>query len=264
LQTDEWRRRHGLAKLRGWVLFVLASVAIGLIAREVFAADGTPFSPARKLTSWYTDRNPIDIEVVATTGADPDARFLQPRRTLRLRLERAYVDSIGWREQPPYDYSSASLSFDTITGLPTALFQAPPEQVDKRGDDISRPGHDKMVRRTLNLTINGHSSAEHLRADSAKLNRCRGVQERDGLFRFKDDGSAYCHIGASLGETSYVAVLSPDLSLQINCTDQAIGCSTTFPYGDFAPKVSFHRDHLDGWRTVLDRARDFLDAKKYQ
>jgi hypothetical protein len=264
LQTSEWRLRHGSARLGRWVLLALASVAISLIASEIFAADGTPFTPARKLTSWYTDRNPIDIEVVATSGIGPDARFLQPRRTLRLRLERAYVHLILWREQPPYDYSSAGLSFDSITGLPTVLFQAPPEQVDKRGDDIPQLGHDKMVRRTLNLIIDGHWSAEQLRMNSANLDRCRGVQERDGLFRFKDDGSAYCHIGASLGETSYVAVLSPDLSSRITCTDQAIGCSMTFPYGDFAPKVSFHRDHLDGWRTVLDRVRDFLDAKKYQ
>src|SRR5205085_6769836 len=89
-QTSGCRLRHGSARLGRWVLLALASVAISLIASEMFAADGTPFTPARKLTSWYTDRNPIDIEVVATSGADPDARFLQPRRTLRLRLERAY------------------------------------------------------------------------------------------------------------------------------------------------------------------------------
>ncbi len=153
LQTNEWRRRHGLARLGRWVLFALAFVAISLITREMFAADGTPFSPARKLTTWYTDRTPIDIEVVATSGADPDARFLEPRRTLRLRLERAYVDSIGWRERPPYDYSSLALSFDRITGLPRALLQAPSEQVDKRGDDIPRLRHEELIRRTFVVTI---------------------------------------------------------------------------------------------------------------
>jgi len=237
----------------------LAAFAAFLAANGA-AAEGGPFNPIRKFSTWYTDRSPVDVEVVATSGPDSEAHFLEPRRTLRLRLERAYVDSIAWRERPPYDYSFVGLSFDMTTGLPAALFQAPPEQVDKRGDDISRIGHSALVRRTLNISIRGYSSANLLKANTPKLNRCRGKQEQDDLFSFQSNGSD-CYRGIK-PDPIYIAVISADLSLQITCNDQPLGCRMAFPYGDFAPEVGFNRHRLYEWRSIVDRARAFLDAKK--
>ena len=149
-----------------------------------------------------------------------------------------------------------------VTGLPTALFQAPPEQVDKRGDDISRIGHSALVRRTLNVTIQGHVSAGLLQANTPKLNRCRGKPQQADLFSFEYDGSN-CYRGIQPDPT-YVAVLSDGLSLQIVCNDSPLGCHMRFPYGDFAPEVGFSPDHLFEWKAIVDRVRAFLDAKMYK
>ena len=252
---------RGSPKLARCGFLGLALIAC-VLGNEVFAAP--PFDPVRKLTTWYTDRNPIDVEVVATSGASPDARFLGPRRALGLRLERAYVGSIGWHEQPDYDYSSLSMSFDAITGLPSALFSAPPLQVDKRGEDIPQLTHDESIRRTLIVNVDGHSTAENLKTNSKKLDRCRGAQERDDLFRLNDDGSTHCHLSSLIGKMNYVALLSADVSVQITCTDQAIGCRLMFPFDGFAPVVVFHRNRLGEWRSIIDEASAFLRAKKYQ
>jgi hypothetical protein len=240
----------------------LALIASGF-GNEMFAADAPPFDPVRKLTGWYTDRNLVDVEVVATSGDSPDARFLQPRRALGFRLERAYVVSIGWREQPEYDYSRLSMMFDSVTGLPSVLFPARAQPVDKRGDDIPQLTHEESVRRTLIVNLDGSSTEENLKSNSAKLSLCRGAQEGDGLFRLNDDGSSYCHV-SSLQGTNYVAVLPDNVSVQLTCTDQAIGCRLKFPFEGFAPSVGFHRDHLADWKKVLDQASAFLRAKKYQ
>src|SRR5947207_15172393 len=82
----------GLALLRS-----LACVASGA-TDEVVPAGRSSVNPARKLMGSNTDRDLIDVEVVATSGAGPDARFIEPRRALRLRLERAYVGSVDWRQ----------------------------------------------------------------------------------------------------------------------------------------------------------------------
>jgi hypothetical protein len=228
-----------------------------------FAADG-PFNPMRKLTSWYTDRGLIDVEVVATSGSGPDSRFLSPKRTMKLRLERAYVASIGWREQSDYDYSSLSLSFDGATSLPSALFTAPPEQVEKRSDSIDRLTHDESVRRTLIVNVDGHSSQKNLELSSEKLSSCVGKKVADGLFQFLDDGSTYCHLGSLVGKISYVALLPGGTYAQLTCTDQDIGCSVPFPFDGFAPVVGFHRDRLSNWKGVVEQAFAFLEKKKYR
>jgi hypothetical protein len=240
----------------------LALIAGG-IGNEMFAADAPPFNPVRKLTGWYTDRNLIDVEVVATSGDSPDARFLQPRRALGFRLERAYVIDISWREGPEYDFSNLSMMFDSITGLPSVLFPARAHPVDKRGDDIPQLTHEQSIRRTLIVNLRGSSTEENLKINSAKLNLCRGSQEGDGLFQLNDDGSTYCHVSSVLG-TSYVAVLPDSVSVRLTCTDEAIGCRLKFPFEGFAPSVGFHRDHLADWKNVIDQARAFLRAKKYQ
>jgi hypothetical protein len=37
-----------------------------------------------------------------------------------------------------------------------------------------------------------------------------------------------------------------------------------FPFEGFAPVVGFHRDRLGEWRSVVDQASAFLQAKKYR
>jgi hypothetical protein len=249
-------------------LEILGVLGVALIANgsgcSAFATAAAPFSPMRKLTSWYTDRSLIDVEVVATSGSGPDSRFLIPKRILKLRLERAYVVSIGWHEQSDYEYSSLSLSLDGVTGLPSALFTAPPEQVEKRGDRIAQLTHDESVRRTLIVSVDGHSSRKNLEINSEKLSSCLGTQMADGLFHFRDDGSTYCHLGSLVGKTNYIALLSDGVYAQITCTDQDIACNVPFPFDGFAPVVGFHRDRLSDWKRVVVQAFTFLETKKFK
>ena len=163
------------------VLCAAILLVAGGVGNEMFAANAPPFDPVRKLTGWYTDRELIDVEAVATSGDGPDARFLQPRRALGFRLEQAYVTLIGWREGPEYDYSRLSMLFDMVTALPMVLFSAPHQEVDKRGDDIGQLTHTESVRRTLIVNLDGYSTEENLKSNSAKLNLCRGAQEGNGL-----------------------------------------------------------------------------------
>lgn len=241
------------------------------LALAVFASGGVDvaftaqgrFEPARKLTGRHTDRNLIDVEVVASSGSGPDARFLEPKRSLKLRLERAYVVSIGWRERPEYDFSYLSMTFDSSTGLPSTLFAAPLRQEDKRRDDVVTLSHHDLVRRTLVLSIDGSSSSDIVINNSAKLAQCRGEPEANELFGLNPSASPFCHLSSLLGQTNYVATLPNGISTQITCTDQAIGCRLTIPFEAFAPVIGFHRDRLPEWRSVANQATEFLQSRKY-
>jgi hypothetical protein len=68
------------------------------------------FNPVRSLTTWYTDRTPVDIEVVG--GFDS-------KSVLRIRLERAFVQYLIARET-----TIVSFGLDKDTGLPASLFSA--------------------------------------------------------------------------------------------------------------------------------------------
>jgi hypothetical protein len=66
----------------------LAVVAAGFMQMS-FTASAQPFQPISQLTTWYTDRNPIDVEIIASAGQGNEARRIEPERILRL-LQDAY------------------------------------------------------------------------------------------------------------------------------------------------------------------------------
>ena len=267
LQPGFWETKNLLDRVRipaGKLSLAWIGSAV-VLTQSIYPAlaDDRPFVPVRTLTSWYTDRRPIDVEIVASSGIANEINFIEPRQSLKLRLERAYLDDIGWNAKPAH--SSAAISFDTVTGLPRSLFVAPPQQVEERGDNIVPLTHEESVRRTLNLRIDGHSSARTLRATSEKLDRCRGVQEGDGLFRFAGNASGYCRLAdARPRSTHYVAVLAGGESIKLTCNDLPIGCRMSFPFESFAPVVGFHRSRLSEWRKIIETATAFLNSKKYR
>jgi hypothetical protein len=72
-----------------------------LIAQSLSAV-AQPFNPVRKLTTWYTDRSLIDIEIVGAITTT-DTHKLEPSRVLRFRLERAYVSSLRAKDQAGFE-----------------------------------------------------------------------------------------------------------------------------------------------------------------
>jgi hypothetical protein len=221
-----------------------------------------PFEPVSKLTTWYTDRNPIDVEIIASAGQGSEAHRVEPERILRLRLERAFVDTIFRIERP--SFSSVSLSFDMPTGLPSALFTAPPEQVELRGDPIRQLPRAEFASRTLIILLESNISSDVLPRVSSELNRCKGGRRQDDLFLYDKDRDRSC-VARSLGfGTKYVAHLSEDSSLLIQCSDSLIGCKTYFPFDGFLRSVSFHESHLPQWREIIGKAIEFLKSKQYR
>jgi hypothetical protein len=253
----------------GWPTHCVMIRSLTLIVILIFGvtqlssiARAQPFEPISQLRTWYTDRNPVDVEISATTGQGSEARRLEPKRTLRLRLERAYVDTISRIEQP--SFSSVSLSFDLPTGLPSALFTAPPEQVELRGDPIRQLLHDESASRTLIIRLNGSNSSDVLPRVSSELNHCKGGQRQNDLFLFDGERDPSCLAHSLAFGTKYVAQLSEDISLLIRCSDALIGCEMYFPFEGFLPSVSFHESHLARWREIVGKAAEFLQSKKYR
>jgi len=103
---------------------VVASVVAGALAFAMTAQTSDlfaePFKPVRELTTWYTDRTPIDIEIIGSTSMLPQFHHLEPERTLRFRLERAYVGILLAKDEPGFEI--VHFSFDMETGLPESLF----------------------------------------------------------------------------------------------------------------------------------------------
>jgi hypothetical protein len=217
-----------------------------------------PFDPVSKLTTWYTDRNPIDIEIVATVGAGEEARPADPPRVLRLRLERAYVHTVFRRPNS----SSVAISFDLPTGLPSALFRAPTEQVEMRGDPIRQLPHQEMITRTINLLVQSNASSDLVKRMSIELGKCRGAQIQNDLFAYDKDRDRTC-LTRSLGfRTKYIGRISEDDWLFIQCTNAPIGCTASFPFEGVLPSVSFSESHLSHWKWIIEQAADFLRSKK--
>lgn len=242
-------------------LLVLVMVVTGFTQMS-FSASAQPFDPVSKLTTWYTDRNPVDVEIIASTGQGSEARRVEPERILRLRLERAYIDTVFRAERPAF--SSVSLSFDMPTGLPSTLFKVPPEQVELRGDPIHLLSIDEWASRTLVILLESNSSSDVLPRVSSELNRCKGGKRQDDLFLYDKDRDRSC-IARSLGfGTKYVAQLSEELSLPIQCSDALVGCKMYFPFQGFLPSVSFHESHLSHWKEMIKKATEFFQSKQYR
>lgn len=241
---------------------LILALAMGMTQLSSLALS-QPFQPITKLTTWYTDRTPIDLEIVASMGQGNEAHLLQPERKLRFRLERAYVDFLFRKEQPPS--SSVMMSFDVPTGLPSVLFRAPPEQVDAKSDKILQLDHATSVRRTLNIRLQSKEVVELVKRASSEIRRCRGPSRGNDLFLYDKNREESC-VARSFGSgTKYVAELSDDTDLLIDCSNsRATNCEVSFPFEGFAPSVSFNESYLGGWREVIERAASFLRSKQYE
>ena len=255
------------------VLMLVICLAAMTAVSIVHGGDGgkpEPFRPVHNLTTWYTDRTPIDIEIVGSSSMMPELHHLEPERTLRLRLERAYVDFLTTESEPGYDF--IHLSFDIETGLPESLFFAVANKRRFHEDFEGIPilPFAEQVRRTLNISIQSDAAAATLQhASETYRKECAGAPIGNGLrvFEWKDwKVPSHCWPPTYPNGSLYVADYSGDLSLKIQCQEESFrgtGCSLDFPFEGFAVTLSFHRDHLQDWRGMIDRASDFLRRKEY-
>ena len=226
------------------------------------AAFAQPFQPVSQLTSWYTDRSPIDVEIVGTKGVGGEARLVSPPRVLQFRLERAYLHLLIRRDQPPS--SGASLSFDLPTGLPSALFQAPPEQVETRGDPIQQLTAADWASRAVRVSLSSSNLAGGLGFASSELRSCKGKKIQDELYLLnKHHGSS--RVKWSLGSgIKYIADYSDNIQLLVQCSRAPLGCKMFVPFEGFLASISFNEGHLATWRAVTEKVTNFLNAKKYR
>jgi hypothetical protein len=150
----------------GWLSM---SICIATVAMS-FTCSAQPFQPSSSLNSRYTSRNAVDVELFATEGVGNEAHLISPPQVLRLRLERAYLTNLLRTDYPPS--SIALIGFDLPTGLPSALFQAPPEQVETRGDPIHHLAASEWASRAVNVSLIGGNLASGLDHASSKLRQC--------------------------------------------------------------------------------------------
>ena len=230
------------------------------VLQMVPAAIAQPFRPINELSTWYTDRNPVDVEIVGTKGVGNEARFVDPPVVLRLRLERAYVSLLLRRDQPPS--SALSMSFDLPTGLPSALFRAPPEQVETRGDPIHQLTSSESASRGVNISLASSDLADGLSRTSLELKKCAGKKLQDDLFAFRENEPS-CHIWSLGFGSKYVAQYSHDVFLLVRCSRLPLGCEMFMPFEGFLPSISFNERHLVTWRKVVEKVTAFLQSKKY-
>lgn len=250
----------------------VASVVAGALAFAITAQtsdlSAEPFKPVRELTSWYTDRTPIDIEIVGSSSMLPQFHHLEPERTLRFRLERAYVGILLTEDEPGFEI--VHFSFDMETGLPELLFFA---VANKRRfhEDIAGAAvlpFAEQVRRTLNISLSSDVSAAVLQhASEVYRQKCLGAPVGDGLWIFQwKDRLEYCERVVYPNGVAYLADYDGML-LRIVCQEERFpgtGCTLHFPFKGFAVELSFHRDHVQDWRVMIDRASEFLLSKEYR
>ena len=139
-----------------WIGIVGLLVAFGLGGvLSAIAADQQSFSPVRRLTTPDTDEVSIDVEVVGTSSINPCAHCLTPRRSLQLRLERAYVDTLLWRDTQGSSFSALSLSLDSGSKQPRSISWARMYKSKGSPQDVTRDAVVDLNRRTLIIQIDG-------------------------------------------------------------------------------------------------------------
>ena len=228
--------------VRTVILIAITSISVAL------GAETQPFMPVRGLTTWYTDRTPIDIEIVGSSSMLPESHHLEPERTPRFRLERAYVDFLIAKREPGFEF--VHLSFDMETGLPSSLFFA----VANKGkfheniENVPVLSNKEMLQRTLLIWIRSDSSATELQKLSERNRKCAGAPIGSGLRIFDWKDGSDCFPPTYPKAMLYVADYSAELAVQMQCREESypgFGCSLRFPFENFAIELSFHRDHLE-------------------
>jgi hypothetical protein len=219
-----------------------------------------PFEPVRRLSTWYTDRTPIDIEIIAKHDADP--RRTRADAVLRLRLERAFV-TLLLAQSPGHE--QLRISFDHDTGMPSALFDATTQNARFRENfkDVPALSHRDRMRRTISLHIQGGWTSSVAQQISETVTKCEGSGLGNDLYEYKPQRERNCSPVTNPGGFIVIAHFRDDLSLRISCegpSQTEMGCAVVFPFGGFSVGVRFHHDHLPNWRGVLDQAEAFLKS----
>jgi hypothetical protein len=242
-------------------LLVSLAVLVLVNCRQVSAQ---PFQPVRKVTTWYTDRSLVDIEIVGSTSLVPDTHRLEPDRVLRFRLERAYIHSLLAKAEPGFEIILLGVDWDS--GLPSSLIVATSSNGRFREEikDVPRLSNNERSRRSLEVEISSDHAAAALVKGSAVWRTCQGSNIGNDLFTYEWEGRRDCRRAPTLLERK-IAAYDNDLALRVDCADGRMGhtCHLAFPFEAFAVKVSFHRDHLPRWRQVVDFTRAFLKSKQY-
>jgi hypothetical protein len=261
---------HGARVGRAALCRILLTVMLGNLC--VIAAAATdqpmPFNPIHKLSTWYTDRTLVDIEVTGSTDLVPEFHHLEPDRVLRLRLERAYIDQLITQPEPGFEIFG--LSFDATTDLPSSLYFA----VGNKGRlHETVPGVEPLspgeaAQRTLLLLTQSNWAASTLKKATDVNRQCAGEKIDDGLWKYEWSGRSGCRASAYHDGMKYVADYASDLALTIECQKQTfvglIACAMMFPFDGFGIRLGFHSDRLRQWRETVDHAEVFLKSKQYR
>jgi hypothetical protein len=225
-----------------------------------------PFNPVRQLTTWYTDQGLIDIEIVGSSSLQPDAHRVEPDRLLRLRLERAYVQTL--LTQSDRGYEIVGLAVDSETGLASALLTAASMRGRFHEDIVGVPqfAHRAVLQRTLLLSLRSDVSSALVERSSASIGRCRGAPLGNDLFAYVAEGRDGCAHSSRRQATQYVAQYG-DLLLRIACSDTRpnhLGCKLRLPFEGFGVELTFHIERLSTWRDLVERTTALLKSKQYQ
>ena len=228
------------------------------------AVSASDFNPVRSLTTWYTDRTPIDIEVVSSLNPTTGADNFDSKRTLRFRVERAFVQMLLTRG-PTFVH----FGLDMETGIASSRFGA----TSKKGrfreyfSDVPEIPPQERLTRLLNLTIESDSSALSLQAMSGRLQKCAGRPIESDLLSYEVSDQNGCRRTSYPNGSRYIAKYDGGLLLRVQCQEPSFagtGCHLDFPFEGFAVRASFHRNHLARWREVVDHAASFLKSNEYR
>ena len=197
----------------------------------------------------------------------PELHGLEPERSLRFRLERAYVDTLTAKSEPGFE--TVHFSFDMKTGLPASLFAAAGEKgrFHEQLRGIPLLPNAERLRRLINVSVSSDSSSAALqRLSEVYREKCAGAAVGEGLRIFEWKDRPECERPTYPKGVAYVADHDGALALRIECQEESFpgtGCTLNFPFEGFAVQMSFHRDHLRDWRAMINRAAGFLHEKQY-
>jgi hypothetical protein len=203
-----------------WLL-LLVQLFIVLLADIGAPAFSQTFAPARDLKLWYTDRTPIDIEVVGSTSLLPDSHRLLPEHVLRFRLERAFVQTLTAKTQPGFEI--VSFAFDMPTGVADALIVAASQPSASQNSQTNIPTltQSERAKRSLRITLQSNRLASTLEAASASIGNCAGAAVEVTLRRYEHKGRSNCAPPSRPTSTRYIADYDGKLSIVVECRDEA-------------------------------------------
>ncbi len=197
---------------------VVLAASLSLLVTLGESVRAQSFRPIKKLSTWYTDRSPVDIEIVGSTSLIPERHRIELDRVLRLRLARAYVLELLAQEQPGFEI--VNLSFDLQTGLPTSLIEAASDAGRFQEDmkDVPRLDIPEIARRRILLTLHSDWSAAAQERFQETLRQCAGPPFERGLVRYEWEGRSRCFRPAYPNGMRLIATYE-GIQLLIECED---------------------------------------------